>query len=310
MKFIFVVLLVLANLNASCDFSVKIIKECDVSVKDLTQYDFSDKTIENVNFNNANLFGAIFGKAKLTNVTFKNANLFGSYFVEATLDNVSFNQADISSADFTGVTLNNTNFKTAIQEDTTFGKMNIEQPKIIKYKSCKMIIPIKHKSAWDTATLGILLDAGHSEEFIVRNLCDWQKNATFKLHNYVKISKKKRKFTLIYKSCKFPVYVSSNDKRIQIESTYRKSCLKATPSQFNRYCETLSYSGSNLDMYMCKGGKYCDYLSNNRDIYMCKRGKYCDYLSNNRDIYMCKGGKYCDYLSNTRDINMCKGMSR
>lgn len=217
-------------LNASCDIKKEYVNNCNFSGQNFENYNFSKKTLNNIDFSNANLFGAVFNKTKLTNVNFNSSNLFGTFFVEASLNHVSFDKADISSSDFTGVKINATNFDTAKQEDTIFGKMLIEKDDVIKIKNCKMIIPIKKKIDWYTAMADLSLHGGNSDEFIIESLCKWHNGGTFKLNNIIRTSKKKKKLTITYNSCKFPVYVSVGSKKTYIEDTYNKVCVKSSPS--------------------------------------------------------------------------------
>lgn len=247
MKWLILFVIYMSMLNASCDIKKQYISDCNFSEQSFENYNFSKKTLKNIDFSNANLFGAVFNKSKLTNVNFDSANLFGTFFVEASLKHVTFDKADISSSDFTGVKLSATNFRTAIQKDTIFGKMLIEKDDVIKVKNCKMIVPIKKKTDWYTAMLSLSLDSGNSDEFIIGSLCKWHNDATFKLNNIVNTSKKKRKLTITYNRCKFPVYVSTDSKKTYIEDTYNKVCLKSSPVK----------SGAGLDYVMVNFESVC-----------------------------------------------------
>jgi len=321
--------------SASCNIESKILNNCNFSGKNFENYNFSKKNMSNIDFTNANLFGAIFNKTQMKNINFNNANLFGAFFVEATLNNINFSNSDISSADFTGATISSTSFMTATQEDTIFGKMIVEKPDIIKVGNCKVIIDNEKKADWSVAMLGLTIDAGHSDKFIIGGLCKWHSGATFKFNSVTSLSKQKKKFSFTYNSCDFPVYVSIDNKNIHLEDMYNQTCLKSknTSSSSNIYCSNLSssdyamcmgmsgqtsycnsFTSNGRDMNMCRGvggeSTYCNYLNNDRDINMCKgmsgQTQYCNYLKNDRDIHMCKGN--CNFLQSSRDVNMCKGI--
>lgn len=239
MKYLILFITFISILNAShCNIKKQYIHDCNFLGQNFEHYNFSKKIIENVDFSNANLFGAIFNKTKLKNVNFTKANLFGTFFVEASLENTNFDKADISSADFTGVKLSATNFKTAIKEDTIFGKMLIEKDDVIKVKNCKMIIPINKKVDWYSSMASLAVNSGNSYKFIIGSLCKWHNGATFKLNNIINTSQKKKKITITYNSCRFPVYVSVGSKYIHIEDTYNKVC---TTSSNNHSYANLDY---------------------------------------------------------------------
>ena len=250
MKYLVLFVVCMGILRASCDIKKEFINDCNFTGQSFENYNFSKKTLKNIDFSNANLFGAVFNKTKLTNINFDSANLFGTFFVEASLRHVNFDKADISSSDFTGVKLSATNFNTAIQEDTIFGKMLIEKDDVIKVKNCKIVVPINKKQNWYNAMLSLSLDGGNSDEFIIGSLCKWHKGATFKLNNIIDVSKKKKKLTITYNGCKFPVYVSVGSKKTYIEDTYNKVCVKSSPS----------HTGSSLDYVMVNFESVCGFM--------------------------------------------------
>ena len=207
-------------LSASCNIKKNKLRNCNFSGKNFENYNFSKKEMSDIDFSHCNMFGAIFNKTKMKNIKFNNANLFGTFFVEATLNNVNFTNSDISSADFTGASISSTSFKTAIQEDTIFGKMIIEKPAIIKIANCKLIIQNDDKLSWFSLMAGLALDGlSKPSEYITSTLCGWHSGGIFKLKKMISISKTKEKFVFNYNNCTFPVFVSTKDNILHITTS-------------------------------------------------------------------------------------------
>ncbi|MEE9338670.1 MAG: pentapeptide repeat-containing protein [Methylococcaceae bacterium] len=293
------------------------IEDCDFSNKNFQGAIFSNKIFKRVNFDNSNLFGTIFNKTHLEDVSFKNANLFGAFFVEADLTNVDFTDADISSSDFTGTTRMNVVFLRAVQDDTVFGEMAIEQPEIIKLEKCQLTIKNEDKLTWHSTMLGFTIKGKKDPDlFVLEALCKWHHFRDLALEK-INSNNEKAKITFSHNACSFPVYLWTKNETINIESFYSSSCLKKQKSDMSGLAGISPSDMKNWCLGITQYKTNC-YNINNNDITnaclgMTKYQSNCYDIANTDLKNLCLGttenSTNCYSINNSDLKNTCLGMT-